>query len=67
MLKIEKLFKETTLQINDNVVAEVKEKKLTYRVTAPFKEITKEQNCIFPATEALNFENHLVAVLDAME
>jgi hypothetical protein len=40
---------------------------ITSKLTCPYSRITQIQDCIFPAPEALSFQNHLVAVLDAKE
>jgi hypothetical protein len=62
MSKIEKLFDETTALIKQPEI--VKGDKLSHRLTNPYKPITQIQDRIFPAPEALSYDNQLVAILD---
>ncbi len=63
MGKIEKLFDETTALIKKPEI--IKGDKLSHRLTNPYKPITQVQDRVFPAPDALFYENQLVAILDA--
>ena len=56
MAKVEKMFEQTINQMKQ-VEIEAKKSELSTRLTGPYKAITKVQDQIFPAFEALNFEN----------
>ena len=56
MAKVEKMFEQTINQMKQ-VEIEAKKNELSTRLTGPYKPITKVQDQIFPAVEALNFEN----------
>jgi hypothetical protein len=55
MDKIEKLFDDTTARIKQPEM--VKGEKLSHRLTNPYKPITKVQDRVFPAPEALSYDN----------
>ena len=55
MGKIEKLFDETTALMRQPDM--VKGDKLSHRLTAPYKPITQVQDRVFPAPDALSYDN----------
>lgn len=61
MIKVKNLFVTTITRLESKGVAS----QLSTRLTQRFKEITVPQNVNFPPEEDLNYDNMLVAVMDA--
>ena len=67
MSSIQKIFQESTRRIKEVDVVVVQPKRLTHRTTQPYCPITKAQDRVYPAADALNYDNYLVAVRDALK
>ena len=67
MSSIEKLFQESTRKIKEADVVVDQPKRLTHRLTHTLKPVTQAQDRVYPAADALNYDNYLVAVRDALK
>ncbi len=67
MSTIEKIFQESTRKIKEADVVVVQPKTLTHRLTQTLKPVTKDQDRVYPAADALNYDNYLIAVRDALK
>ena len=67
MSSIEKIFQESSRKVKVADVVDLKPKRLTHRLTQTLKPVTKDQDRVYPAADALNYDNYLVAVRDALK
>ncbi len=67
MSSIEKIFQESTRKVKEAEVVVVRPKRLTHRLTQTLKLVTQAHDRVYPAADALNYDNHLVAVRDALK